>query len=120
MEWTPHSSRRLIRLDWQKPRSRESLEHFLRREKRVGGAGALVGVCREDGGRPTSQTLLIQELCKDIRVFTRMGSKLVSVRIHDRISVVVWAELPGAGASRRSSSVKGTAVFGGSRRTREP
>jgi len=29
------------------------------------------------------------------------------VRIHDRMSMMVRAELPGAGASRRSSLVKG-------------
>jgi hypothetical protein len=77
-------------------------------------------VGRENGRRAGSQRLRIEEFPEQIGVLTDSGSKLISVRIHDRMSVVIWAELPGAGASRRSSSVKVTAGFGGSRRTREP
>jgi hypothetical protein len=62
---------------------------------------------REDRRCAVFQRLRIKKLSEDVHVCTYVGSKFINVRIHVRMSVMVWAELPGAEASRRSSPVKG-------------
>ena len=47
-----------------------------------------------------------QVLLGHVSVTADIGRKLVKERVHGRIPVVIWAELPGAGASRRSAPVK--------------